>query len=95
MKEWRLFEKNIIISHFITVSIIIKRIKITHMLINIDYLAYEVINSIFIKKINFKRINIPVKKLIEIKKKKSHIDEVVKVKININKHKQNIYFYII
>ena len=95
MKEWRLFEKNIMIFYPITVSIIIKKIKIVHMLINTGCFVYGAINSIFIKKTGLKHINIPTKKLIKIKKKKSRINKVVKIKININKHKQNIYFYII
>ena len=69
--------------------------KITYILIDIGYLIYRAISSIFVKKTGLKRINIPTKKLIKIRKKKGRINEIVKIKININRHKQNIYFYII
>ena len=57
------------ISYSITISTIIKKIKIAYTLIDINYLIYKTINSIFIKKINLEHINIPIKKLIKIKKK--------------------------
>ena len=56
------------------------------MLINTGYLIYKVINSQFIRKTDLKHINIPTKKLIEIKKKEEKISEIVKIKININRY---------
>ena len=95
MKEWRLFEKNIMISHPITVSIIVEGMKIAHILINTDYLVYKTINSIFVRKAGFKHINILIRKLIKIRKKEGRINKVMKIKIDINGHKQDAYFYII
>ena len=95
MKEWRLFEKNIMISYPITVSIIIKKMKIAHILINTNYLIYKTINSIFVRKVGFKYINILIKKLIKIRKKEDRINKIMKIKIDINGHKQDTYFYII
>ena len=59
------------IFHSITISIIIKRMKIVYILINTGYLTYKTINFIFIRKADLKYINIPTKKLIKIKKKKA------------------------
>ena len=49
----------------------------------------------FVKKTSLKHINIPTRKLIGIRGKKSRINKIIKVKINIDKHKQNTYFYVI
>ena len=95
MKKWRLFEKNMMIFYPITISIIIKGIKIAHMLINTGCLVYGVISSIFIRKANFKCISIFIRKLIGIRGKEGRIDEIVKVEIDIDKHKQDTYFYVI
>ena len=87
IKEWRLFKKDIIISYPITISIIIEKMKIAYMLIDIGYLAYEVISSMFIKKAGLEYINISIKKLIGIKGKEDHINKIVKIEIDIDKHK--------
>ena len=83
------------ISHPITVSIIVEGMKIAHILINTDYLVYKTINSIFVRKAGFKHINILIRKLIKIRKKEGRINKVMKIKIDINGHKQDAYFYII
>ena len=57
------------------------------MLINTDYLAYKAISSMFVRKVDLECINISTRKLIEIKEKKDHINKIVKVKIDIDKHK--------
>ena len=75
------------IFYSITISIIMEGMKITHILININYLVYGVINFIFIRKTGFKYINIFTKKLIEIGGKEDHINKVVKVEIDIDKYK--------
>ena len=74
------------IFHFITVFIIIEERNEIYILIDIKCLAYRVINSRFIRKTGFEYINILIRKLIEIKKKKNYINEVIKVNININKY---------
>ena len=76
-----------ITSHLITISIIIEGIKIVHMLINIGYLAYKAISSMFVRKAGLEHINILIRKLIGIGRKEGRIDEIVKVKIDIDKHK--------
>ena len=70
-------------------------IKIIYTLINTGYLIYKTISSIFIRKADLEHISISIRKLIGIKGKKGCINEVVKVKIDIDRHKQDIYFYII
>ena len=87
MKEWRLFEKNIIISHSITISTIIERIKIIYTLINTSYFVYRIISFIFIRKTGLKCINISTRKLIEIKEKEDCINEIMKIEIDINGYK--------
>ena len=83
------------IFHSITIFIIIKEMKIVYMLIDTGCLVYEIINSMFIRKADLECISIPARKLIGIEGKKGCIDKVVKIEIDIDKHKQNIYFYII
>ena len=83
------------ISYPITVSIIIEGMKIAYILINIGCLAYEIINSMFVRKADLERISILIKKLIGIGGKEDRIDEIVKVEIDIDKYKQDIYFYVI
>ena len=75
------------ISHLITVFIIIKKMKIVYMLINTDCLIYETISSIFIRKADLKHINIPTKKLIGIRGKEGCINKIVKIEIDIDKYK--------
>ena len=81
------FKKNIIISNLITIFTLINKIKFTHILINTKYFIYKIINFIFIRKVGFKRINIPTRKLIEIRRREGHINKVVKVEIDIDRHK--------
>ena len=95
IKEQKLFKKDIITSHPIIISTIIKRIKIIYILINTNCLIYKTISSMFIRKAGLKHINISTRKLIGIGEKKDHINKIIKIKIDIDKHKQNIYFYII
>ena len=83
------------IFYSITVSIIIEEIKIVYILINTGYLVYKTISFMFIRKANFEYISIPARKLIGIGGKKGRIDEIVKVEIDIDKYKQDVYFYII
>ena len=82
-------------SHPITISTIIEGIKIAHTLINTDCLAYRAISSMFVRKAGLKHISIPTKKLIKIREKKGRIDKIIKIKIDIDKHKQDVYFYVI
>ena len=83
------------IFYLITISIIIEGMKIAYMLIDIGCLAYGAISSIFIRKAGLEHINIPTRKLIGIRGKEGLINKIIKIEINIDKHKQNIYFYII
>ena len=83
------------ISHLITISIIIEGRNKTYILINIGCLAYGAISSRFIKRAGLKCINIPIKKLIEIEEKEDYINKIMKVDINIDKHQQDTFFYII
>ena len=69
--------------------------KIAYMLINIDCLVYGAISFIFIRKADLKCISISIRKLIKIERKEGCIDKIIKVEINIDKHKQDVYFYII
>ena len=64
-------------------------------MINIGYLTYRIISSIFIRKTDFEYINISIKKLIEIEGKEGCINKIIKIEIDIDGHKQDIYFYII
>ena len=56
---------------------------------------YGVISFMFVRKVGFERISISIRKLIGIGGKKGCIDEVVKVEIDIDKYKQDAYFYVI
>ena len=65
---------------------LINKIKFIYILINTNYLIYKIINSKFIRKTNLKYINIPTKKLIEMKEKENQINKMIKTEININKY---------
>ena len=54
------------------------------MLIDTRYLMYKIINFWFVRKIGLERINIFIKKLVEIEKKEKKISEIVKVEIDID-----------
>ena len=66
--------------------LIIIGLKGTHILLDLGCLVYKIINSRFIRRTGFKCINIPARKLINIGKKESYINEIVKVEIDINKY---------
>ena len=75
------------IFYSITVSIIMKKMKITHILINTDYLVYRAISSIFIRKTGLKHISIFTRKLIGIGGKEGRINKIVKIEIDIDRYK--------
>ena len=74
-----------VVNHVI--SIIVEGMKITYILINIGCLTYGAINSIFIRKAGLEHINISIRKLIEIRGKKNYINKIIKIKIDIDRHK--------
>ena len=74
------------ISHPITIFIIIKKKNKIYILIDIRYLMYRIINSRFVKRAGFKYINIPIRKLIKIKEKEDCINKIIKIDININRY---------
>ena len=75
-------------------SIIIGLKKI-YILFDLGYLAYGVISSRFIRKTGLECINIPVRKLIDIGGKEGYINKIMKIKIDIDRYQQDIFFYII
>ena len=72
------------IFYFIIISIIIEGRNEVYILINTGYLIYETISSRFIRRVGFECIGIPIRKLIEVKKKKSYINKVIKVDMDID-----------
>ena len=74
------------IFHFIIIFIIIEKRNKAYILINIKCIIYKVISFRFIKKANFKCINILIKKLIGIEGKEGCINKIVKVDMDINRY---------
>ena len=70
----------------IIVSIIIEEKNEIYILINTGCLIYKIISFRFIKKTGFEYIDILIRKLIGIEEKKSCINEIMKVDMDIDRY---------
>ena len=79
----------------IIISIIIEKKNEIYILINIECLVYKTISFRFVRRTDFECIDILIRKLIGIGGKEDRINKIIKVNININRHQQDVFFYII